>query len=156
MRQPLFQVGIELSVCRFLLGRLVVTLAVLISAALYASASLAESELVVTGVTGRLAENIRLLVAQPPERDNTRQFRRYINGLPDQVINAMGAYGYYAAEATVRVDEVSKPPRKSKPADFVDKLSEALGVQRSDADTSAQTTPNSSPGSSSNSSFITR
>ena len=139
-------------VYRHLHGRLIVALAMLVSAALYASASLAESELVVTGVTGRLADNIRLLVAQPPERDNTRQFRRYINGLPDQVINAMGAYGYYAAEATVRVDEVSKPPRKSKPADFVDKLSEALGVQRSDAEASAQTTPNSSTESSTDSS----
>ena len=97
-----------LSVCRHLYGRITVTLAVLISAALFASASLAESELVVTGVSGNLADNIRLLVANPPERDNTRQFRRYINGLPEQVINAMGAYGYYAAEATVSVDEVGE------------------------------------------------
>ena len=97
-----------LSVCRRLYGRTIVTLAVLISAALFASASFAESELVVTGVSGKLADNIRLLVANPPERDNTRQFRRYINALPEQVIDAMGAYGYFAAEATVKVDEVGE------------------------------------------------
>ena len=105
-RKCAFILSPALSVCRRLYVRMVVTLAVLISAALFASASLAETELVVTGVSGKLADNIRLLVANPPERDNTRQFRRYINGLPEQVINAMGAYGYYAAEATVSVEEV--------------------------------------------------
>ena len=102
-------IALQLSACRQLYGRLIISLVVLFSTTLYASASLADSELVVTGVTGRLAENIRLLVAKPPERDNARQFRRYVNGLPEQVINAMGAYGYYAAEATVSVDEIKKP-----------------------------------------------
>ena len=134
-------IALQLSVCRHLYGRLIISLVVLFSTTLYASASLADSELVVTGVTGRLAENIRLLVAEPPERDNARQFRRYVNGLPEQVINAMGAYGYYAAEATVSVDEITGPARKSRPAELVDKVGEALGVNGSNASTSAEKVP---------------
>lgn len=82
----------------------------MIAVSLFASVGYADSTLVINGVQGELADNIRLLVTQPPERQNIRQFERYIDGLPTQAVTAMSAFGYYAAEATVSVDEKAAPP----------------------------------------------
>ncbi len=75
-------------------------------AALCAGTSHARSVLIIEGVEGELANNIRLLVAQPPEREQARQFRRYIDNLPEQVVSAMSAYGYYSAQASVSVTQL--------------------------------------------------
>lgn len=74
---------------------------------LLAPDSHAAAVFVIKGVTGELAENIQLLVSKPPEKDNTRLFTRYIDGLPEQVVTAMSAYGYYAAQVNVSVEDVN-------------------------------------------------
>ena len=76
---------------------------------LLSSSLAAQTTLVIEGVGGELAENIRLLVAQPPAKSSDRQFRRYLNDLPAQAVSALSAYGYYAAEVNVSVKESATP-----------------------------------------------
>lgn len=104
------------------------TIAILIAmlVSLFASAGHARSTLLVQGVDGELAENIRLLVTQPPERSNERQFRRYIDGLPEQAVTALSAYGYYAAEAVISVDEVAPPAPKKGAEKIADQIGGAI------------------------------
>lgn len=97
-----------------------------IIASLVSTIAHARTTLVIKGVEGRLAENIRLLVTQPPERDSQRQFRRYIDGLPEQVITALSAYGYYSAEASISVDEIAPPARKNGAEKVAGKIGEAI------------------------------
>lgn len=94
---------------------------------LSAGVSLAASVIVVKGVEGELAENIRLLITQPPVDDNERKFRRYIDALPAQAISAMSAFGYYAAEARVSVDEVLESSTKSAASNTLDTLKSKVG-----------------------------
>jgi len=91
-------------------------------ASLFSAFGHASTSLVITGVEGNLEENIRLLVQPPPERDNQRQFKRYVDGLPEQVVTALSAYGYYAAEVSVSVAEVSPPAPKKGAGKVVEKV----------------------------------
>ena len=84
--------------------------------------SFAASIVVIKGVEGELAENIRLLVAQPPDGDNERRFRSYINDLPEQAISAMSAFGYYAAQASIDVDQVLESSTKSSASNTVESI----------------------------------
>lgn len=93
---------------------------------LLASNSYARTTLVVTGVEGELAENIRLLVTQPPERSNERAFKRYVDGLPEQAATAMSAYGYYSAQATVKTEEVAAPEPAKGAKKAVEKVGEKI------------------------------
>lgn len=76
---------------------------------LLSSPLIARTTLVVNGVQGELAENILLLVSEPPERSSERQFRRYVDDLPEQAITALSAFGYYAADVRIRVENVTAP-----------------------------------------------
>ena len=97
----------------------------------------AETTLVVEGVAGELEQNILLLVANPPDRTETRKFRRYLDALPAQVVSALSAYGYYAAEATVSVDEVAR----SAPRIDARELANRIGSTLSGQDRNAATGP---------------
>lgn len=83
----------------------------------------AQSELLINGAPEVLEQNIRLLVTQPPETDDTRQFRRYVDSLPKQVIAALSAYGYYAASVDVQIDEVEAPP----PSTALERTTDTIG-----------------------------
>ena len=77
---------------------------------LLSSPLIANTTLVIRGVEGELAENIRLLVSQPPATTSERQFRRYVDELPEQAITALSAFGYYAAEVSIRVQDIAPKP----------------------------------------------
>ena len=94
----------------------------------------AQSTLVIKGVEGRLADNIRILVAKPPEPEQTRQFRRYINGLPAEVITALSAYGYYSAQATVDQAQVDAPAPKKGVGRVVKQVGGALSGKPKNTD----------------------
>ncbi|MGQ7846308.1 autotransporter assembly complex protein TamA [Granulosicoccus sp. 3-233] len=64
-------------------------------------ASLADTTLTVSGVKGELKQNIELVVGKPPPAEESRQYRRYIAGLPQQSAAALSALGYYAADVQV-------------------------------------------------------
>lgn len=99
---------------------------------LSAGISVAASIVVIEGVEGELAENIRALVAQPPVEDNERKFKRYINGLPEQAISAMSALGYYAAQAQVSVDQVLESSTKSAASKTVESIKNTVRKNKDD------------------------
>lgn len=85
----------------------------------------ASTALLISGVEGELAQNIRLLVSQPPDKTEERQFRRYLDELPDQTITALSAFGYYGAQVNVRVEDVT-PESASIVDQTVDTLENAF------------------------------
>ncbi len=99
---------------------------------LSASISLAASIIVVKGVEGELAENIRALVAQPPVEEDGRKFKRYINGLPEQAISAMSAFGYYASDASVTIDKVLESSTKSAASNTVNSIKSKVIKKKDD------------------------
>ena len=93
---------------------------------LLAATSHASSTLVISGVEGELADNIRLLVDKPPSPDQTRAFRRYIDSLPEQAIKAISAYGYYSATADVIVSEVAAPKPEEESESILGRVGRTL------------------------------
>lgn len=73
----------------------------LVVVALVVSGSAQATDLIIVGVEGELANNVRLLIGNAPSPEDSRKFQRYVNSLNEQAANALGALGYYSAEITV-------------------------------------------------------
>ena len=89
---------------------------------LFCITSHAGSTLLIVGVEDELAENIRLQIDEPPANESSRAFRRYLDAIPEQVVSAMSAFGYYSPTVDVSVSELDVPRERNAAGQIVERL----------------------------------
>ncbi|MFK7891665.1 MAG: autotransporter assembly complex family protein [Granulosicoccus sp.] len=65
------------------------------------------TEIEINGVDGRLAENVRVLIGNPPPVDNAKRFEGFVNAVESQAVEALSALGYYDPAVAVQLTEGS-------------------------------------------------
>ncbi|MBX2880063.1 MAG: autotransporter assembly complex protein TamA [Granulosicoccus sp.] len=79
------------------------------------------SELIINGVEGELAENIRLLVGDVPAIEDKAEYDKFLESLNELSTNALSALGYYAAEVTISQNSSTQDEKASIVLDITPK-----------------------------------